>query len=355
MPAVDRAITVLYEIADHGPASLADLTRRLALPKSSLLGICQSLVEERLLAQDLGGRYVLGLGLAELAAAQLQHPPGLSRLGMSVPNGTNPFYAVEIEGVRRAAAELGAEVTAVDAGQDVDEQARQLGRFVRDRVDAIVLDAVHSTAIAAAVAEAEAAGVPVIAVNVGAEGASATVTTDNVQAGQMIGRYLATVLDGKGEVAIVDGQPVTAVADRIVGFMAALRDFPGLRVVARHRGDHSPQSGERIARRLLDRHPGLSAIFAINDPMAMGVVTALVDLGVSIPVVSVDGAAIAVSSIGTDGPWWATAAQDPAGLGGLAVRFAARLRSGDPPHSRRRMLPTRLITRENIADYEPWG
>lgn len=356
VPAVSRAVAVLDDIARNGPATLASLARRLTLPKSSVLAICQTLTDERLLAQDLGGRYVLGLAVAELAAAQAARPPVLTTLGVTVPNSTNPFYAVEIAGIREAAGELGADVVTVDAGQDLDVQVRQIEEFVRAGVDAIVLDAVHSTAVGPAVAKAQVAGVPVVAVNVGAEGASATVTTDNVQAGHLVGRYVAILLGGEGGVAIVDGQPVTAVADRIVGFLSALREYPGIRIVTRQRGDHSAESGGRLARRVFSQHAGLNAIFAINDPMATGALAAMTELGVSIPLVSIDGAAPAAAAVASGGPWQATAAQDPASLGRLAVRYAARARAGEL-HARgtRRLLPTKLITASNVADYEPWG
>lgn len=356
MPAVSRAVAVLDDIARNGPATLANLARRLALPKSSLLGICQALADERLLAQDLGGRYVLGLMVAELAAAQAARPPALATLGVAVPDSTARFYAVEIAGIRQAAGELGADVVMVEAGQDIDVQIRQIEEFVRAGVDAIVLDSVHSTAVGVAVARAQAAGVPVVAVNVGAEGASVTVTTDNVQAGHLVGRHLATLLGGEGSVAIVDGQPVTAVADRIVGFLSALREYPAIQIVARRRGDHSAASGDRLARRLLARHAGLNGIFAINDPMASGVLTAMTELGVSIPLVSIDGAAPAVAAVAGSGPWRATAAQDPALLGRLAVEYAARARAGGlRAGGTRRLIPTKLITASTVADYEPWG
>lgn len=356
VPAVSRAVAVLDEIARHGPATLANLARRLSLPKSSLLGLCRALLDERLLAQDLGGRYVLGLAVAELAAARAARPPVLSMLGVAVPNSTNPFYAAEIAGIRRAAGELSVEVIAVDAGQDPDRQTQQIGELVGAGADAIVLDAVHSTMLGDAVAKAHADGIPVIAVNVGAEGASATVTTDNVQAGHLVGRYLAALLRGSGRVAIVDGQPVTAVADRIVGFLSALRDHPEIRIVARQPGDHSAASGNRLARRFLARHLDLDAIFAINDPMAEGALAAMIDLGVSIPLVSIDGAAPAVAAIRGGGPWKATAAQDPVLLGRLAVGYAVRARAGGIPEGgARRLLQTRLVTEGTVADYRPWG
>lgn len=355
VPAVSRAVAVLEDLAITGPASLTVLARRLGLPKSSLLGICSTLVDERLLAQDSRGRYVLGLGLAELAAAQVQHPARLSRLGVTVPNASNPFYAVEVDAIRTAAADLGAEVLAREAAQDVATQTAQIANFIAERVDAIVIDAVHSTEIAGAIATARSAGVTVVAVNVGAEGADATVTTDNEQAGRLVGQHLAGLLGGVGAVAIVDGLPVTATADRVAGFLAALRDYPQIQVVARQRGDHSFDEGKRIAEDILAHHPDLSGFFGINDPTADGIAAALASASMELPVVSVDGAASAAAAIAEGGPLKATAAQDPAQLGRLAVRLATQLHSGERPARRVLLLPTILVTEANVATYDPWG
>ncbi|MCG5221008.1 substrate-binding domain-containing protein [Streptosporangium soli] len=355
VPAVSRAVAVLSDIAVHGPASLANLGRRLRLPKSSLLGICQTLVEERLLVQDQQGRYALGLAVAELAAAQLRHPPKLARIGVAVPNTGNPFYVVELRALAEASAEIGAEIVALDSGQDVDVQIKQIGDLVNMRVDAIVLDAVHSTKVAGAVRLARSADIPVIAVNVGAEGADVTVTTDNVQAGQLVAHHLAGLLGGRGEVAIVDGEPVTATADRVAGFMSALREHPGVSVVARERGDHSPQAGRSIARGILAEHPRLAGFFGINDPTSTGIIEALEERGASVPVVSVDGSAAAVSAIAAGGPLKASAAQDPAQLARLALRLAAQVRAGERLVTQTRLLPTTLVTEANVADYHPWG
>ncbi|GAA3708605.1 hypothetical protein GCM10022224_087650 [Nonomuraea antimicrobica] len=355
VPAVGRAVAVLADLAAHGPAPLAALSRRVGIPKSTLLGICQALVEERLLQQDEHGRYTLGLALAELASAQMRNPPGIRLLGVAVPDTANPFYAVELRTLRHQCDLTGIDMVAMDAGQDARTQAGQVGELVRTGVDAIVLDAVHSAHVRGAVRAARDAGIPVIAVNAGAEGADACVTTDNVQAGQLAGQYLAGLLDGPAEIAIIDGRPVTATADRVAGFMSVLREHPAIRVVARERGDHTPHSGALIAAKLLDGHPRLAGFFGINDPTSEGILAAQAARGRSLPVVSVDGSAAATTAIATGGPLKATAAQDPARLAHLALRLAGRMRAGEPLTTRVRLLPTTLITAANADDYHPWG
>ncbi|WP_129664794.1 substrate-binding domain-containing protein [Phytoactinopolyspora endophytica] len=354
VPAVTRAVDVLTDIALHGPSSLAELTRRLGIPKSSLLGICQTLVEDGLLSNAPDGRYRLGLGLAELADAQRSQPTRPARLGLTVQNLTNPFFTVEADAIAAAARELGAEVILKDAGQDVASQCEHLTAFTAASVDAIILDAVHSAEVAGPITKAQDAGIPVVAVNVGAARADATVTTDNVQAGQALARHVGRLLGGTGTVGIVDGLPVTAVRDRIVGFLSALREFPGVTVSARVTGDHSADGGEHAAKEMLDQRVP-DAIFAINDPTALGVLKALHARKLSVPVVSVDGSAAAVESIVRGEPLVATAAQDPRELGRLAVVAAADLHAGRPLRPRTRLLPTSLITADNATTYEPWG
>ncbi|MGA8208145.1 MAG: IclR family transcriptional regulator [Candidatus Dormiibacterota bacterium] len=69
-PAVLRATELLDALAEDSPRSLADLTRRLAYPKSSILKICRALELGGLVRRDPEG-YVLGQRVAELGAAYL--------------------------------------------------------------------------------------------------------------------------------------------------------------------------------------------------------------------------------------------------------------------------------------------
>jgi DNA-binding LacI/PurR family transcriptional regulator len=60
------------------------------------------------------------------------------------------------------------------------------------------------------VKRAKDAGIVVVAVDVAAEGADATITSDNTQAGEMACKYITDRLKGKGNVVIINGPPVCA-------------------------------------------------------------------------------------------------------------------------------------------------
>jgi DNA-binding IclR family transcriptional regulator len=67
-PALRRAARVLGELATHDePLSVAELSRRLDAPKSSLTDICGALLESDVLVRDLDGRVQLGPALGRIA------------------------------------------------------------------------------------------------------------------------------------------------------------------------------------------------------------------------------------------------------------------------------------------------
>lgn len=355
VPAVSRAVALLDAVAasDKG-LTLSAIARSLEAPKSSLFNICEALVGERLLRRDAQGRYRIGIRIAEFAAAQLNHPPRLKAVALVVQNFVNPFFHAEAHAIKAAAAAAGVEVTVFDSSQMLERQLEQLKAIATSGTDAVILDPVDSEKVAAGVAAVRAAGVPVVAVNAGASGADAVVATDNVQAGELIGRHLGATLRGAGDVVVVGGTRITGNFDRISGFLSALRDFPGIRIIDRLDGDNTRQTGREVARVILDRHPDVGAVFCINDPTALGILETFEAQGASALILSVDGSSEALKSLHSGSGIIATAAQNPHELGRVAFKVAELLHSGARMPRRTWLLPTELIVPGNADAYSPW-
>jgi ribose transport system substrate-binding protein len=355
VPAVSRAVALLdaVSVSPQG-RTLSELAREVRAPKSSVLNICEALVAERLLRKDADGTYRLGFRIAEWTGAQLSHPPRLRKVGLVVQNFVNPFFRAEADAIACAAKAMDIEVSVFDAGQALDQQQDQLKRLAKADVDAVILDPVDSDGVAEGVAAVRAQGIPVVAVNAGATGADATVVTDNIQAGELIGRYLAATLRGAGDVVVIGGTRITGNVDRISGFLSALRDYPGISVIERADGDNTRETGREVARALLDRHPQIEAVFSINDPTALGVVDALEARGTSALVLCVDGSAAALRLLREGRGIVATAAQDPRELGRAALEMADLLYSGSRSPRRTWLMPTMLVVRANADSYTPW-
>jgi DNA-binding LacI/PurR family transcriptional regulator len=105
---------------------------------------------------------------------------------------------------------------------------------------------------------------------------------------------------GCRRIATISGpQDMPAGQARLAGFRAAL-SAQGLREAAAIEGDFTRDSGETVARELLERHPDVDGIFVANDLMAEGAVRVLQELGRRVPddvaVVGFDDSSAALAS-----------------------------------------------------------
>ncbi|WP_111768283.1 substrate-binding domain-containing protein [Nakamurella deserti] len=277
------------------------------------------------------------------------------KIGVTVSNSTNPFFVLESNTVIAAGKALGAEVLSQEAQEDVTVQSNQIDQFITSGVDFIVIDPVDSDAVGPAVKRAIDAGIPVVGIDSVTKNASASVTTNNVQAGEVSCESLAKQINGKGDIAILDGTPISAVSDRVTGCKKTLENYPDITIVAEQRGDNSRDKALPVATDILTANPNIVAMFAINDPTAAGVELAAKQKNMQIIITSVDGAKAAVDTITSGGMITATAAQDPVALANKGVEIGNALHKGEKPAETLIELPTTLVDKATAADYTPWG
>jgi ribose transport system substrate-binding protein len=299
--------------------------------------------------------------LSLLAAVAAPAAQPLRSVAITVGDLGNPFFVQIAKGAEAKARELGGagvKVTAVSSGYDLNQQTNQMEDFIAAKVDLIVLNAADTKGIAPAVRKARAAGIVVVAVDVAAEGGvNATVMSDNVQAGRLAAEFLVRRLGGKGEVVIVNGPPVSAVADRVAGAEAVFKANPGIRVLSRDQNaGGNRQGGMNVMTDLLTAHPKIGAVFAINDPSGLGAALALRQARRDdVVVAAVDGAPDAEKALqDARSAFAATAAQDPFTMAGKAVEVGFSILQGRPAPSERVLVPVSLVTRENISGYRGW-
>ncbi|MCR5650835.1 MAG: substrate-binding domain-containing protein [Lachnospiraceae bacterium] len=105
------------------------------------------------------------------------------------------------------AKDLGAEVNVQNANGDVNKQKDQIKYFIEKGVDAIVVVAVDSNALAGEVREAKARNIPVIAYDrlIRNAGADLYISFDNEMVGYYMAKALLTSLSGKGRILKING------------------------------------------------------------------------------------------------------------------------------------------------------
>jgi ribose transport system substrate-binding protein len=284
----------------------------------------------------------------------------LNAVAVTVGDLGNPFFVQIAHGAEAAAKKINPSVkfTAQSSGYDVNTQTNQMDNFVASGVNLILLGAADSKGIAPAVIRAKAAGVTVVAVDVGAEGGvDATITSNNKQAGQLDGKFVADRLKGKGQVVIVNGPPVTAVIDRVAGFTEVIKQYPDIKIVSQDQNaGGSRDGGLRVMTDLLTAFPKIDAVFAINDPTAIGCdLAAKQAQRKEFFIVGVDGAPDIVPALKDPSSLIAaSAAQDPFTMAEKAVDIGNDIMNGKKPAEDLILIPVELITKDNVDQYKGW-
>lgn len=294
--------------------------------------------------------------MASTALAQSM-PDKIEKIGLMVQDMSNPFFSAMDKGAKAAAAEIGAELNVQDAQVDLSAQYNQIDAFIQQGVDLIVVSAVDGGGIEPAILKAKEAGIIVIAVDTPANGADALVMTDAVQAGMKSCEYLFDQMGGKGEVLLVDGTPIQTIIDRIDGCKAVAKDYPDIKIVGQQASKNDRASGLLVTTDMLTANPNVTGIFGMNDPSALGAVLAVEQAGKAgqIIVTGVDGSPEAVDELNREGsPFTGTATQNPGKMVIEAVRIAQEIAAGNPPSETTILIPSELVTRDNVTEYPGW-
>ena len=314
----------------------------------------------------VGAVGVLGLigGLVVACSSTPQTSQNGSKLrsvAVTVGDLSNPFFVLMGRGAEAEARKIGGDAvrtTVVSSGYDLNQQVNQIENFIAASTNLIILNAGDSKGIAPAVEKAKQAGIVVIAVDTGAEGGvDATITSNNLQAGQLSCQYIVDRLKGKGNVVIVNGPPVQSVFDRVEGCEKVFAKYSGIKLLSKDQNaEGSRDGGLRVMSDLLTSFPKIDAVFAINDPCGVGAELAARQAKRSeFFIVGVDGAPEAKSAIEDPTSLFvATAAQDPLGMTQTAVRVGNDLLNGKKLNNPNIQIPVKLITRENVSQYKGW-
>jgi ribose transport system substrate-binding protein len=259
-------------------------------------------------------------------------PSGRKVIGISLLTKEHVFYRELEKGLREAAAKHGFDLIVNSGDWDLAKHQAQLENYIVQRVDAIVVCPVDSKGIGPAIQKANQAKIPVFTADIKAEGGAivSQIASDNVAGGRLAAEYLAKILSGKGEVAIID-QPMTqSVIDRVRGFTEVIARSPEVRIVARPSGEGVRDRAMKAAEDLLQAFPNLAGIFGINDDSALGALAAVEAAGrKGIAIVGYDGIPEARQAILRGSALKADVVQYPLEIGRITIETIARHLAGE--------------------------
>lgn len=289
---------------------------------------------------------------ATLALSSCDRGRARARIGVTLPADTSAFLHAVAQEMRRVADSLDVELEVRADAADVAHQAADIGALVDHRVSALVLVPVSPIGLAAALARATGARVPVFTVVAATDGGPIVshIAGDDRQGGELVAWYLAQRLHGGGNVVILDQPEVASVRDRVAGIRLFLTQFPNLRIVASPAVDPgSRAAARRKTATLLATDQRIDAFVGTTGELALGALAAVQAAGkTDVVVVAYGGGAEVRAAILQRTPLVAAVVTDPGTLGRYAIEVVASHLRGNRVAS---AVPVRvsLVDRDSLV------
>jgi simple sugar transport system substrate-binding protein len=160
---------------------------------------------------------------------------------------------------------------------DIEGQIALIESMVTKGVKGIAITPVDPT-VAPALDKAVAAGVKVVLMDNNIpdwKNATSLATTNNYNAGKIIGEYLKTVLKNGDTMGILEGVPgVPALDDRVKGMLDGLAGVE-VKIVGKGATNCTEELGISVAEDLITKNPDIKSIFAACGPPAAGAAQAI--------------------------------------------------------------------------------
>lgn len=268
----------LTDVARAAGVSLATASRVLGSSRDRV----STGLRERVL--DAAG----ALGYVPNAHAQALARAQTSTVGLVVHDVSDPYFSEIARGVLRVATERGLLVMICNSFRDPEREMEYIAALRSQRVAAILLagsgydDKDLEERIDGSLRAFESAGGRAVLVGRHHLRADA-VLPQNREGAHALGEALLRM--GHRRVGVVAGPPhLTTVQDRLLGMRQALEAASS--PLQPHRlvyGDFSREGGHEAVGHLLRQAPDTTAIFALNDAMAVGALAALHESGIPVP------------------------------------------------------------------------
>lgn len=188
------------------------------------------------------------------------------------------FVGQVYDGVTSKAQQLGLKVELKNANMDSNNQIDQLKEAIAEKPKAIILLPMDGSSIIPTVEKVNAAKIPLITTNRNLNGGDfAEVMSDEYQAGQLQGEYMAKNLPQGAKIVYLMGEPSLEVSkQRYLGFKEACLDKrPDVELLAKAECDWSESAGIRNMAMWLKVFPKIDAVVSANDNMAVGAIKAM--------------------------------------------------------------------------------
>ena len=298
--------------------------------------------------------------IAALATTLMSGSALAANIGVSMAN-SDTFLSVLRNGIEAYGKETSNTLTIEIADDDVNKQTSQIENFIAARVDAIIVNAVDTSATPKFTKLAADAGIPLVYVNrqptdVDALGPKAAfVASNEVDSGTLETKEVCRLLGGKGDILVMVGDlanqaAVQRTAD--IHDVIATPECSGMKILDEQTAVWDPVKAQDLMTNWISAGMKPAAVIANNDNMAIGAIQAMKAAGWDMKDVVVGGIDATQEALAAmkAGDLDVTVFQDAAGQGKGALDTALKLIAGETV-DRKVYIPFQLVTPANMAEF----
>jgi len=266
------------------------------------------------------------------------------------------FWNILKMGAQAAAKEYNCDFISVgpnDEGRAKDQIAL-VKNAIRNKPDAIILAAVDKYELSTVAKEVAGNNISLLTIDsdVDVTLRSSLISTDNVAASKDMGVKLATMLNNKGEIGIINFVSNSSTAiQREKGFKQAISNYKDMVIVSTKYCDGNVDKSYSLTKQLLQNYPNLKGIFGANQQSLEGINLAVRELGKQKQVIVVGfDSSISIIKGMEDDVIKAIAVQKPFNMGYISVKSAMEAIKGKKLESNI-YIGYEIVTKDTI--YEP--
>lgn len=261
--------------------------------------------------------------------------PAMKRIHLALvsQSATWPWALAYVDGVKKMAKELGADVTITDANWDPAKQADQMSATIKTNPDVIVIQHGQTEPLEPLVRQAQEMGIPVINTCLIMEDTVCEIDQNDAEFMETTFRKMAEDLNGKGEIALMWVGGFAPMERRKAKLNELLKEFPDIKIVSEFGSAGASVVADNMAKMeaVIKAQPDLDAVLACWDQFAIAAFKAIKASRKDIPIYSIDIDEQDVSMMREEGsPWKFTSATDSRELGKIAARVAVSAAFGEP-------------------------
>ena len=206
-----------------------------------------------------------------------------SMIGVVIPDISHSFFAEITFGIEEVLEKSGYDILLCHSHNNADRERTEIDALVGSRVEGLIVASVQPENSPAIFEDLARRHIPFVLVDrFFPTGEFSCVRAGDRQAGRIATEFALSL--GHRRIAHIEGPDLSPATLRKLGYLDALMD----RGIARDdslvaKGDFDIESGRRAMHRLLAAGEMPTAVFAANDPMAIGAIYACRDAGLKVP------------------------------------------------------------------------